>query len=290
MEYYRLEADGEPRVVASTEDGAAYDLTSAKESVSSFRELARAADINDREIDDVAEGLLEAADEVDLEAVTGDVTVPVVAEEVWAAGVTYQISEEAREAESAMPEIYRNVYESERPEVFFKSTPNRTVGPGEDVGIRADSEWDVPEPELAVVLYQGEIVGYTVGNDMSSRDIEGQNALYLPQAKIYDRSCSIGPCVTSPAEIGDPHDLEMTMTISRDGEQVFEGSTTTANMAESCEKLVEYYNRHNAVPELAVLLTGTAIVPDDTFTLQAEDTVRIDIENIGVLENDVRVV
>lgn len=290
MEYYRLEADGESSVVARTDDGTAYDLTSAKESVTSFRELARAADINDREIDEVAAGLVESADAVDIDALDEDVTAPVIAEEVWAAGVTYQISEEAREAESAMPEIYQNVYESERPEVFFKSTPNRTVGPGEDVGIRADSEWDVPEPELAVVLYQGEIVGYTIGNDMSSRDLEGQNALYLPQAKIYDRSCSIGPCVTSPAEIGDPHDLEMTMTISRDGEQLFEGSTTTANMAESCQKLVDYYNRHNAVPELAVLLTGTAIVPDDTFTLQAEDTVRIDIENIGELENDVRVV
>jgi 2-dehydro-3-deoxy-D-arabinonate dehydratase len=289
MRYYRADVDGDPRVIARTAD-AAYDLTSAKGSLTSFLDLAHAADVTDSDVDAVADRLLSAATEVDFADVAPSLAAPVAAEEVWAAGVTYKISEEAREAESVLPEMYREVYGNERPEIFFKSTPSRTVGPGEDVGIRADSEWDVPEPELGIVLYRGDPVGYTIGNDMSSRSIEGENPLYLPQAKIYDRCCSIGPCVTSCGSIGDPHELEMTMTIARDGETVFEGSTTTAKMEKTCGDLVSYFNRHNAVPELSVLLTGTAIVPDDSFTLEPEDSVRIDVENIGALENDVRVV
>ena len=201
----------------------------------------------------------------------------------------YELSEEAREAESSMPDIYREVYHSERTEIFFKATPSRTVGPGEAAGIRGDSEWNVPEPELGVVLYHGDVVRYTIGNDVSSRSIEGQNPLYLPQAKVYDRCASIGPCVTSDAAVSDPHDLEMSMTITRDGEEVFEGSTTT-NKAQTCEDIVSYLNRHNAVPELAVLMTETAIVPNESFTLQANDQVSIDLEAIGTLENDVTVV
>ncbi|GCF14424.1 hypothetical protein Harman_23590 [Haloarcula mannanilytica] len=289
MRYYRVATHGGPRIIVRTTD-TAYDLTSVKDDLTSFLDLIRAANITDSDIDEVADRLVAKADEVDVDALDADVTIPVAPSEIWAAGVTYEISEEAREAESAMPDIYREVYHSERPEIFFKATPNRTVGPGEAVGIRGDSDWDVPEPELGVVLYRGDIVGYTIGNDMSSRSIEGENPLYLPQAKIYDRCCSIGPCVTSTAGLDDPHDLEMSMTISRDGEQVFEGSTTTANMAQTCEDLVSYYNRHNAVPELAVLLTGTAIVPDASFTLQADDHVSIDLEAIGTLENDVTVV
>jgi len=289
MRYYRVGTDGDPRVIVQTAD-AAYDLTSAKPSITSFLDLARAANITDRTVDDVAEQLLAQANDVAFDPTTDAMDAPVQPPEIWAAGVTYQISEEAREAESTMPDMYREVYHSERPEIFFKATPNRTVGPDEEVGIRADSEWDVPEPELAIVLYEGEAVGYTIGNDMSSRSIEGENPLYLPQAKIYDRCCSIGPCVTSAEEIGDPHDLEMNMTITRDEELMFEGSTTTANMAQTCEDLADYYNRHNAVPELSVLLTGTAIVPDESFTLAPEDHVSINVEGIGVLENDVRVV
>jgi 2-dehydro-3-deoxy-D-arabinonate dehydratase len=289
MHYYRVVTDGEPRLVARSAD-AAHDLTSAKPELTAYLDLVRAASVTDRGVDEVAEGCLDRADDVSTDSLVREAAVPVAPSEVWAAGVTYEISEEAREAESAMPDMYREVYHSERPEIFFKATPSRTVGPGEAVGIRADSEWDVPEPELGVVLYRGDIVGYTIGNDMSSRSIEGENPLYLPQAKIYDRCCSIGPCVTSAAGIDDPHDLEMSMTITRDGEQVFEGSTTTANMAQTCEDLVSYYNRHNAVPELAVLLTGTAIVPDDSFTLRADDHVSIDLEAIGTLENDVTVV
>ena len=289
MQYYRVATDGNTRIVVRT-GNTAHDLTSAKAEITTVLDLLRAASLIDRTVDEIADHLVTDADKIAIDTLENNIDIPVSPSEVWAAGVTYQTSEEAREAESTMPDIYQKVYHNERPEIFFKATPSRTVGMGESVGIREDSDWNVPEPELAIVLYRGDIVGFTIGNDMSSRSIEGQNPLYLPQAKVYDRCASIGPCVTSAEEIGDPHDLEMSMTISRDDEEVFEGSTTTANMAQTCEDLVSYYNRHNTVPELAVLMTGTAIVPEETFTLQASDHVRIHIESIGTLKNDITVV
>ena len=141
-----------------------------------------------------------------------------------------------------------------------------------------------------MVLYQGEIVGFTAGNDVSSRSIEGENPLYLPQAKMYDCCCSIGPCVASTETVSDPHELELSMTIERDGEVLYEESTSTSEMVKSCEELVSYYTRHNAVPETAVLLTGTALVPEEGFTLKPGDDVSIEIDDIGVLDNTVTVV
>jgi 2-dehydro-3-deoxy-D-arabinonate dehydratase len=282
MRYYRYPSTDGSRLVVETTDGT-YDLTAVKPDLTSFGDLARAAAVTDADADDVADRLLDRAP---AHEGTGTPLAPEAAE-VWAAGVTYEISEQAREAESGMPDMYLDVYEAERPEVFFKATPGRTVGPGGAIGVREDADWNVPEPELGVVLHRGEVVGYTVGNDVSSRDIEGANPLYLPQAKVYDRCCSLGPCVASPAAVGDPHDLEMSMTISRDGETVFEGETSTDEMVRTCEELVSYYTRHNAVPERAVLLTGTSIVPPDEFTLREGDSVVIDIESIGTLENSV---
>jgi 2-dehydro-3-deoxy-D-arabinonate dehydratase len=284
MRYYQRRREGEKRLLA-TADGAAYDLTSAKPGVDSFRALAETAHVTDRPLDAVAQPLLSRAETLPVRQVEDERSVPLVAAEVWAAGVTYRISEEARTEESGMPEIYVDVYDADRPELFLKSTPARTVGPGEAVGVRADSEWNVPEPELGIVLYRGEIVGYTIGNDVSSRTIEGTNPLYLPQAKIYNRCCALGPCVTT--DIEDPHDLEMSLTIRRDGRTVFEGATTTAEMVRTCEELVSYLTRHNTVPDLTVLLTGTSIVPDDDFSLRAGDTAVIDIEGIGTLRNPV---
>jgi len=284
MQYYQLRQDGETRLLAAA-DGTAYDLTSVKPGLVSFRGLARVADVTDRTLNQVVQPLLAESNTLPLRQVKREPAVPLVAEEVWAAGVTYQISEEARTEESGMPEIYVDVYDADRPELFLKSTPGRTVGPDEAIGVRSDSEWNVPEPELGVVLHRGHIVGYTIGNDISSRSIEGANPLYLPQAKIYDRCCSLGPCVAT--DIDDPHDLGMSLTIHRDETVVFEGETTTANMVRSCEELVSYLTRHSAVPELTVLLTGTSIVPDDEFTLQPGDTVVVDIEEIGTLRNPV---
>jgi 2-dehydro-3-deoxy-D-arabinonate dehydratase len=283
MRYYSLPGADGPRLVARDGD-AVHDLTASRSALDGFGALARAAAIAGEDVDAVARRHTGTELSSDRLSAAGR---PLDPDEVWAAGVTYEISEQAREAESGMPEIYARVYDAERPEVFFKATPSRTVGPGEAVGVRADSDWNVPEPELAVVLYEGEPVGYTVGNDVSSRAIEGENPLYLPQAKTYDRSCAIGPCVASPGTVGDPHDLTIAMTIERDGETVFEGTTSTAEMVRSCEELADYYTRHNAVPELSVLLTGTSLVPEEGFTLREGDTVSIDIDRIGELTNGV---
>jgi len=285
MQYYAIRAESEPHLAVKT-DSTVYDLTSAHNDIERFRDIASVASVTDTDIDDIAAGLLDDALELD-QSVLNTPLRPVIPDEVWAAGVTYEISEEAREAESTMPEMYLNVYESERPEIFFKATENHTVGPDDNIGIRSDSTWDVPEPELGIVLYQGEPVGYTIGNDVSSRDIEGENPLYLPQAKVYERCCSLGPNVTSTATVGDPHNLEMHIDITRDGETMYAESTTTGEMARTCNELVSYYTRHNAVPELAVLLTGTALVPKEEFTLKPGDNITIDLELIGTLRNSV---
>src|SRR6185503_6480097 len=174
-----------------------------------------------------------------------------------------------------------------RPELFFKSTAHRVAGPGQLVRIRRDSNWNVPEPELALVITStGKIVGFTIGNDMSSRDIEGENPLYLPQAKVYDRSCALGPGIlVSDEQL--PRWTEIKLEIVRDGDAVFTGSTTLAAIKRDFEGLVEYLFRDNSFPDGCILLTGTGIVPPDSFTLQAGDTIHITIEPIGTLTNSV---
>ncbi|ADE01418.1 MULTISPECIES: fumarylacetoacetate hydrolase family protein [Haloferax] len=289
MHYHQLAVSGERRLTASR-DSTTYDLTSADADLRTFGDLARVASIARTSVDRLAAELTEDADVVDDAFVDRHATVPVDAEEIWAAGVTYQISEQAREEESSMPDMYFDVYDADRPEVFFKATPSRTVEPGDAIGVRGDSEWDVPEPELGIVLRRGEIVGYTVGNDVSSRSIEGENPLYLPQAKVYDRCCSIGPCVVTPEDVEDPHELEMSMTIERDGEVIYDDATNTSEMVRSCDELVSYFTRHNTVPELAVILTGTSLVPEQPFDLQEGDHVDITIEGIGTLSNSVTTV
>lgn len=212
---------------------------------------------------------------------------PLDAQEVWACGVTYEMSREARMRESEEPTIYGRVYEAARPEIFFKATPHRTVGPEEAVGIRGDSTWDVPEPELTLVVTPAlEIVGYTVGNDMSSRSIEGENPLYLPQAKVYDRCCALGPAVRLARDF-DPLHLAIRLTIWRNGEVAFEGASHTSKIHRPLEELVRYLGRCNRFPEGVFVLTGTGIVPPDTFTLAEGDVVEITIEGIGTLRNPV---
>ena len=285
MQYYNLD-DADTGLVVEI-DGTVYDLGAADDPVDTFRELARVAAVSGTSVDRIGARLSESAEVLSPGVLEEDLDRPIAPDEVWAAGVTYEISETAREAESDRPDVYMDVYDSERPELFFKATTSRTVGDGAAVGIRGDSTWDVPEPELGIVLFRGEIVGYTVGNDMSSRSIEGENPLYLPQAKVYDRCCAIGPGVTAAEAVADPHDLRMEMSIERDGDRLYEDATTTANMKRSCEELVSYFCRHNAVPELAVLLTGTSLVPDDDFTLAEGDTISIDIDELGRITNSV---
>ena len=219
------------------------------------------------------------------------VLAPVAGQEVWAAGVTYQASRVARNEESGGHDFYDKVYEAERPELFFKAAPGRVRGPGERIGVRADSGWDVPEPELALVISAaGEIVGYTIGNDVSSRSIEGENPLYLPQAKVYRGSCALGPCIVPVDEAPVAEAMEIGLRISRDGAAVFEGSTRVALPKRGLGELVSWLYRAYDFPVGAVLLTGTSVIPAVEFTLRAGDEVRIAITGLGELVNVVEVV
>ena len=212
---------------------------------------------------------------------------PVERQEVWAVGVTYLRSKKARMEESDFSATaYDKVYDAPRPELFFKSLPEKVVGPGEAVGIRSDATWSVPEPELAFVINsRGAIAGFTIGNDMSSRDIEGENLLYLPQAKIYDGSCAVGPFVKVEASEADARTWNIQLSISRNGKSVFEGETSVGQIKRTFGELVDYLFRCQKFPHGAILLTGTGIVPPDGFTLQEKDGIRISISGIGALEN-----
>jgi 2-dehydro-3-deoxy-D-arabinonate dehydratase len=214
---------------------------------------------------------------------------PVEEQEVWAAGVTYLRSKTARMEESDFSaNAYDRVYDAVRPEIFFKSLPHKVVAPGGDVGIRKDSKWNVPEPEVALVVNsRGRIVGYTIGNDMSSRDIEGENLLYLPQAKTYNRSCAVGPWITVGESEAEARAWKISLTIERGGGAVFQGETSVGQLKRSFTELAEFLCRSQVFASGAVLLTGTGIVPPDNFTLEVNDRVRISISGIGTLENRV---
>ncbi|MEM7534094.1 MAG: fumarylacetoacetate hydrolase family protein [Chloroflexota bacterium] len=217
----------------------------------------------------------------------GDLLPPIDAQqEVWACGVTYLKSREARKEESDSADVYEKVYDAERPETFFKSAGWRSSGHGQTVRIRKDSAWNVPEPELTLVINaQGEIVGYTTGNDMSSRDIEGENPLYLPQAKVYDGSCAVGPGIQlAPAETMT--DLPITLQIERAGAMMFDDSTSTSQLKRTVQELVSCLYSEMSFPYGALLMTGTCLVPPNEFTLQSGDLIRIGVGGL-VMENTV---
>ena len=217
------------------------------------------------------------------------VVAPIDDQEVWAAGVTYERSRDARMEESAAASVYDRVYDADRPELFFKAPAWRVRGPGDRIGIRADSTWDVPEPELALVVTADlEIAAFTIGNDVSSRTIEGENPLYLPQAKVYDGSCALGPALVPASEAAPP--FELRLVVERDGVMIVDDVTTTARIRRPLVELVEFLGRALALPSGAMLLTGTGIVPDPAFTLREGDVVRIDAGSLGRLENTVGVV
>jgi 2-dehydro-3-deoxy-D-arabinonate dehydratase len=213
----------------------------------------------------------------------------VSSQEVWAAGVTYYRSRKARMEESKDAgggDFYDRVYKAERPELFFKASGWRVVGPRKAVRIRSDAKWSVPEPELTLVINPaGKIVGYTIGNDMSSRDIEGENPLYLPQAKVYDGSCALGPCVLLSSE--PLTESTIRLEIIRQASPVFSGTTSIKELKRDPKQLVEFLYRDQSFPRGALLMTGTGIVPGDDFTLQHGDVIKIAIDGIGVLENQV---
>lgn len=214
---------------------------------------------------------------------------PIDDQEVWAAGVTYKRSKSARMEESEIAaDCYDRVYVSPRPELFFKATPHRVSGPEEALVIRKDSNWNVPEPELTLVLNSHmKLVGFTIGNDMSSREIEGDNPLYLPQAKLYDGCCGLGPCIVLASRIAKPEQLGIQLLIRRKNTVIFTGETNVSQMARTFENLISWLKRSNTFPKGAFLLTGTGIVPDNDFTLEPGDIVEITIEEIGKLVNPI---
>ena len=312
MKFYRLlDDEADLALAVEADDGLLIDLTSIDPDLAEIEDLALAASLSGAAIDEIAQRLLDSGngETLDLAPIIENsregsvppphnspstihysLDMPFDPPEVWAAGVTYKTSEMERRRESQTPDIYSRIYAADRPELFMKATPDRCVGPFESIGIREDSEWNVPEPELAFVLYKGEIIGYTIGNDVSSRSIEGENPLYLPQAKMYDRCCAIGPCFVTAESIGDARNLAIRCEILRGGERIFQGETSTASMARTCEDLADWLQRHTVIPNMTAVLTGTAIVPPPEITLQEGDSVSIEIEGIGVLENDVVVV
>jgi 2-dehydro-3-deoxy-D-arabinonate dehydratase len=234
---------------------------------------------------DMRAALKETAGSLDMDAC--ELLAPVGSQEVWAAGVTYSRSREARMEESASQDVYAKVYQAERPELFFKSAGWRVVGHHGDVGVRPDSTWSVPEPELAVLSNsRGEVVAYACGNDMSSRSIEGENPLYLPQAKVYDRSCSIGPAAILAWE-AEPSQARVGMRISRGERAVFDGSGNVSDMVREPAELVSVLHAAYPLPVGAWLLTGTSLVPPPPYTAEAGDLIAIEIEGVGRLVNHV---
>ncbi len=230
--------------------------------------------------------LAASSDEFSLDGTS--ILAPIGTQEVWAAGVTYYRSRDARMEESKASggqDFYAKVYSAERPELFMKASAFRVVGPGAAVRIRQDSKWNVPEPELTLAINsRGEIIGYTIGNDMSSRDIEGENPLYLPQAKVYDGSCAIGPCILI-RETDISRETTIDLSIERDGETVFSGHTDLHQLKRTPEELVSYLYRETAFPAGALLMTGTGIIPGTDFSLKSGDRITICIDSIGVLRN-----
>lgn len=221
-------------------------------------------------------------------------TTPLDAPEVWASGVTYEKSRDARNYEATEGKLdattfYDKVYDAERPEIFFKSTAARTVGPGQEVYLRSDSNWQIPEPELGLVLNKGgKVLGYIAGNDMSCRDIEGENPLYLPQAKMWKNSCSIGPAILLADAVEDPYALTITCRIFRQNEKVFEGNAGVNQLKRKLDELVSYLILDNDIFDGTVLLTGTCVVPPNEFTLNDGDTIEIEISGVGTLRNPVK--
>ena|ERR1051326_1144019 len=276
-----------PRVGMFSKDGPIIDLTDA--GVATLELLFESSDLEKTE-KSLAKILKQNASRHALKDI--QLLKPVERQEVWAVGVTYLRSKKARMEESDFSATaYDKVYEAPRPELFFKSMPQKVVGPDEPVGIRSDAKWNVPEPELAFVINsRGSIVGFTIGNDMSSRDIEGENLLYLPQAKIYERSCAVGPVVVVGADEAEARTWKIQLHIERKGARVFEGETSVGQIKRRFSELAEYLFRCQKFPHGAILLTGTGIVPPDTFTLQPGDKIAISISGIGTLENTVTAV
>jgi len=279
MQLVKFESSGTV-AVGILEDGQVFPLELSAE-------VASLADVFNSKDPAATAQSLKTATALPVDSVT--LLAPIDHQEVWAAGVTYKRSQTARMEESeTSASCYDRVYESPRPELFLKATPHRVSGPGQPLRIRQDASWNVPEPEITcVVNARLELVGFTVGNDMSSRDIEGENPLYLPQAKVYRQCAGLGPCVTLIDAMPSRAETMIRLKIERDGAAVFEGETDVDQMARTFEDLIEYLGRDQEFPEGVFLMTGTGVVPDSDFTLAAGDIVHITIDGIGTLTNPI---
>jgi 2-dehydro-3-deoxy-D-arabinonate dehydratase len=281
MALWRVEVDGRPRLARGPADaprpGELLDAGATVDGLLGGAPAALAALLEGPAAGPVPEGARLLA--------------PIGRQPVWAAGVTFLRSRDARLEESAGLDAYDKVYLAERPELFLKALPGAARGPGEPIGVRADSSWDVPEPELAVVAdRRGRIVAYSIGNDMSSRSIEGENPLYLPQAKIYRGSCALGPCLVPVAEAPAPAAMEISLAIRRDGAELYRDACSVGDMKRTLPELIDWLWRGQELPLGAVLLSGTSIVPPPELTLRPGDEVAIAISGLGELRNPVELV
>lgn len=282
----RFSYEGKPIMAAVTDDLKVYQVP-----YGDFLELIADVRVKKQPALELVKRFIDQRNEILVDLDEIDYLLPVEVPEVWAAGVTYEKSKHARNFEATSGKLdsltfYDKVYDAERPEIFFKSTLSRTVGPKQAVALRSDSRWQIPEPELGLVLSrEGEIIGYTIGNDMSCRDIEGENPLYLPQAKVWNQSCAIGPAIRLKETVENPYALDIICRIIRGEALVFEGQASTSQLKRKLVDLVSYLMKDNIIPDGTILLTGTCIIPPDDFCLTHGDVVEIEISGIGLLRN-----
>ena len=291
MKYFRIEKNNKPNLIINYADNYAFNITEYSSYINTIEILTIEASSQKITRSDYINQFIDnnKIEKISLNNLLGNnkLLLPFIPDEVWAAGVTYKNSEYERKRESSTPDIYTKVYNAKRPEIFFKSTGNRLVAPDQKIGIRSDSKWNVPEAELAVILINNEIFGYSIGNDMTSREIEGENPLYLTQAKIYDKSCSIGPCIIDSESINNYENFIINCNIVRNNKSIYNSSSSVKSMNKSIPNLIKWLKKSNTLPIKSALLTGTGIIPPPEFTLNENDQISITIDGIGTLNNTV---
>ena len=291
MKYFRIEKNNKPNLIVNYTDNFGFNITEYSSYINTIEILSIEANSQKISRSDYINKFItnNKIKQMSLNQIIGKnkLLLPFIPEEVWAAGVTYKNSEFERKRESSTPDIYAKVYNAKRPEIFFKSTGSRLVAPNQKIGIRSDSKWNVPEAELAVILINNEIFGYSIGNDMTSREIEGENPLYLTQAKIYDKSCSIGPCILDAESINNYEKFNINCKIIRNKKTIFNANSSVKSMNKSIPDLIKWLKKSNTLPIKSAFLTGTGIVPPPEFTLLENDQISISIDEIGSLNNSV---
>ena len=291
MKYFRIEKNNKPNLIVNYTDNFGFNITEYSSYINTIEILSVEANSQKISRSDYINEFItnNKIEQMSLNQIIekNKLLLPFIPDEVWAAGVTYKNSEFERKRESSTPDIYAKVYNAKRPEIFFKSTGSRLVAPNQKIGIRSDSKWNVPEAELAVILINDEIFGYSIGNDMTSREIEGENPLYLTQAKIYDKSCSIGPCIIDAESINNYERFNINCKIIRNKKTIFNASSSVKSMNKSIPYLIKWLKKSNTLPIKSAFLTGTGIVPPPEFTLLENDQISISINEIGTLNNSV---